>query len=164
QADARKKAARAEFDQWLSTAGADEVAAQVPSDGLQLHAALREGTGKTVNVTVHGEAREVPLPAGTWDKGHVAAQALRTQPGGGLPVEDAGDFGRDQAFAVGAWVRIPRRGTTGAVVARMDDRNGNRGWDLWIEGDRVGAHLIHKFPEDAIKVLGQTQLQPNQWY
>ncbi|HXG12380.1 MAG TPA: DUF1553 domain-containing protein, partial [Gemmataceae bacterium] len=165
QAEARKQAARPEFDQWLKEARAEELAAQVPRDGLRLHAGLNEGEGKTINLMVNGMARTVTLDGGfSWDKGHVAARAFRSQPGGSLQVADGGDFDKDQAFAVGVWVRIPRRGTTGAVVARMDDTKGFRGWDLWIEGDRVGAHIIHQFPEDALKVLGQTQLQPNQWY
>ena len=81
-----------------------------------------------------------------------------------IELPDAGDFEKDRGFSYGAWVRIPRRGTTGAVVARMDDKNDYRGWDLWIEGDRIGTHIVNKWPEDALKVTGQTQLQPNQWY
>ena len=34
---------------------------------------------------------------------------------------------------LGAWVKLPEAGMTGAVVARMDDRDGYRGWDLWLE-------------------------------
>ena len=37
----------------------------------------------------------------------------------------------------------------------MDDGNGYRGWDLWIEGDRVGMHIVHKWPDDALKVVAQ---------
>ncbi len=39
-----------------------------------------------------------------------------------------------------------------------------RGWDLWIEGDRVGMHIINNWPDNAIKVVAKTLLQPNQWY
>ena len=28
-------------------------------------------------------------------------------------------------------------------MARMDEDEGFRGWDMWIEGGRVGCHLIH---------------------
>ena len=40
QAEARKQAARADFDKWLASAEAKSLAAQVPTDGLQFHAPL----------------------------------------------------------------------------------------------------------------------------
>ena len=46
----------------------------------------------------------------------------------------------------------------------MDDKNDFRGWDLYIDGDRIAAHIINKWPSDALKVIGQTQMQPRQWY
>ena len=33
-----------------------------------------------------------------------------------------------------------------------------------MENDRVGMHIINKWPENALKVLAKTLLQPNQWY
>jgi hypothetical protein len=164
QADGRRQAARGKFDQWLKDAKRDQIAAQIPADGLRFHAPLNEGDGKKVGLTVNGMPRPVTLSAAAWDKGHVADKAFKYQPPAVIEAADVGDFDRDQPFAYGAWVRIPRRNTMGSVLARMDEADGFRGWDLWIEGDRIGAHIIHKFPDDAIKVLGQTQLQPSQWY
>ena len=40
----------------------------------------------------------------------------------------------------------------GAVIARMDDANAHRGYDLYIAGDRAFAHFIHSWPADALKV------------
>ncbi len=165
KADGRKQAARPAFDQWLATARPGPLHAETPHDGLHFHALLAEGSGSTVTVAVNGQQQQVTLAKPpTWQAGHVAASAFRVAPGAVVEVEQVGDFEKDQPFSVGAWVRVPRRNTTGAVVARVDDRAGFRGWDLWLEGDRLTMHLVHKFPEDALKVLGQTQLQPNQWY
>src|SRR5262249_27221603 len=48
QSEARKQAARAEFDKWLASASASSVTAAAPSrDGLKVHALLNEG-GKDV--------------------------------------------------------------------------------------------------------------------
>ena len=38
-----------------------------------------------------------------------------------------------------------------------------RGWDLWVEGRRVGAHIINKWPEAAIKVVTRDQVPADQW-
>jgi hypothetical protein len=165
QSEARKASARADFEKWLAAAKREQIVAQLPTAGLRLHAALDEGKGQVVHFTVDGEPCVKTLKAGIgWDAGHVAARGFKSQPGGTIELADAGDFEKDKGFAFGAWVRLPRRGTTGAVFARMDDKNAFRGWDLWLEGDRFGTHIVNQWPGNALKVTGQTQLQPNQWY
>ncbi|MCS7047539.1 MAG: DUF1553 domain-containing protein, partial [Gemmataceae bacterium] len=37
-------------------------------------------------------------------------------------------------------------------------------WDLWTESDKIGMHIIHRWPDNALKVTARKQLQPNQWY
>jgi hypothetical protein len=165
QAEGRKQASRAAFDKWLAAVKPEEVAALTPKDGLHLHAPLTEGSGKTVHLTIDGKPRSVKLESGfDWVTDKVRPKAFTLQAGGVLEVADAGDFEKDQGFTCGAWVRIPRRGTMGAIVARMDNANGYRGWDLWIENDRVGMHIVSKWPDDALKVVTRTPLQPGQWY
>lgn len=101
----------------------------------------------------------------------VPAQGLKlsANPGGGCwpeaPFEaaDAGDFEKDRAFSCGAWIKLPRRGMTGSVIARMDNTRGYRGWDLWLEGNRLAVHMVHKWPEDALKVVARGEVPPNAW-
>ena len=50
------------------------------------------------------------------------------------------------------------------IVARMDEGNGYRGWDLWLENGRPGAHVIHKWQEDAVKVVADAALTVNKWH
>src|SRR5690606_3217664 len=83
--------------------------------------------------------------------------------GGTLEIPEAGDFVSDAGFTASMWIRIPRRNVTGAVVARMDNTQAHRGWDVWVEGDRVGMHIIHSWPDNAMKVLAKPQLKPNEW-
>ena len=61
QADARKAAARTDFDKWLTGAAAGEVAASVPTDGLRVFAPLNEGDGNATTVTADGKPRQVTL-------------------------------------------------------------------------------------------------------
>src|SRR5262249_5118819 len=67
-------------------------------------------------------------------------------------------------FSYGAWVKLPRGGLTGAIFSRMDESNDFRGWDLWIEGNLPGTHIIHKWQTDAVKVVARTPLKPREWY
>ena len=59
-------------------------------------------------------------------------------------MKGAGDFEADQAFSYAAWVKLPANDGSGAILARMDDGANYRGWDLWVEGRRVGAHIVRQ--------------------
>ncbi|WP_240491432.1 DUF1553 domain-containing protein [Pirellula sp. SH-Sr6A] len=76
-----------------------------------------------------------------------------------LPV---GDLERDQPFTVALWVK-PTNNQNGSLIARMDEANGHRGWDIWMENGTVGMHLIHKWPEDALKAVSKPKLPANRW-
>jgi hypothetical protein len=76
---------------------------------------------------------------------------------------DSGDFDKDRAFSFGAWVKLTKQGVNGSILARMDDRNHYRGWDLWLEKERVATHLVHEWPGDALKVIARAELPQGQW-
>jgi len=46
----------------------------------------------------------------------------------------------------------------------MDSSAKFRGWDLWMEQDKVGMHIINEWDTNALKVTSKLPLQPNQWY
>jgi mono/diheme cytochrome c family protein len=76
---------------------------------------------------------------------------------------DAGDFEKDQPFSFGAWVKLPKEGATGSVVARMDNEHEHRGWDLWLEGKRAATHFVHSWPGDAFKVVTKNEIPVEAW-
>jgi len=76
---------------------------------------------------------------------------------------DSGDFDKEQAFSFGAWIKLGKRGLYGALLARMDDRRNYRGWDLWIEKERIGTHLVHEWPQDALKVVARGEVPQGLW-
>ena len=137
---------------------------RIPSDGLRLHAGLSEGSGNTINVTVGGQVRPVSLASEiAWKPGRIAAQAYNSQPGCTIELPDAGDFEKDQAFSFGAWVNAAKIDQSGAIMARMDDANGYRGWDFWFEDGKPGMHIIHQWPDDALKVVATNPVKASEW-
>ena len=38
-----------------------------------------------------------------------------------------------------------------------------RGWDMWVQQRRIGMHIIHRWPETALKTIANTQVPANQW-
>ena len=137
----------------------------VPSEGLRVHVPLSEGKGDAVQVISDGQPRVVTLTKETaWDVGYVANQSFTPRARATLEIADAGDFEQNQAFSYGVWVRVSQPGQSGAILARMDDRSTFRGWDLWLENGRVGTHLIHQWPGDALKVVSRTAMTPGAWH
>ncbi|MBI3412177.1 MAG: DUF1553 domain-containing protein [Planctomycetes bacterium] len=162
----RKDAAQKDFDAWLATAKTDNLATLIPTEGLHLHAPLKDGEGTNVEIAIDGKVRSLAVPTGyEWKPGKGSAKGLSVRPGDSIELADVGDFEKHQAFTASAWVKTPRRGTTGAIMARMDSpANKHRGWDFWMENDRIGTHIINDWPGDALKVTAKTPLQPNQWH
>src|SRR5262249_22146927 len=148
QSEAAKKTARPEFDKWLAEVRPGPLYAAIPHEGLQCQALLSEGGGNMVTVLANGQQRPLVLakpPA--WLPGQISEQAFKSQPQPVLAIDEAGDFDRDQAFSYGAWVRLPRNGLTGSLLARMDDQHEYRGWDLWLESGKLGVHLVNRWPD-----------------
>jgi hypothetical protein len=164
-AEDRKGHARPEFDKWLATAKPEIFQNAVPPDGLQLHAPLDEDGGESVLVkTPAGPEKMTCGPGPGAMAGVVAAKAFKVESGKTLAVAKPDEFEHNKAFSYGAWVRLPGNGITGAVMARMEEGPRFRGWDLWIQGNRPGAHIISGWQQDAIKVVGKKALKPNQWH
>jgi hypothetical protein len=161
--DKRRGNARAEFDAWLVHAEPEEVAAEVPTAELEFHAPLNDG-GKTIYYELRGEKKTAKLPATVeWRPGRIGANAAYLNQGGVLEEKQAGDYEANQPFSYAAWVKLPANDGSGAVLSRLDERREYRGWDLWVEGRRIGAHLIDKWPDNAIKVLSRDQVPADQW-
>jgi hypothetical protein len=114
---------------------------------------------------LEGEDRQIARPeAIKWVAGRDAKQkALSLQTSPALEIPAAGDFESDQGFTASIWVKLVRRNQTGAIMARMDNGNQYRGWDIWLEGDKVGTHIINKWQDDALKVVSKNPLKVNEW-
>ena len=172
--DARRTAARDDFDRWLATAGESSLDADLPKEGLVFHALLNEGTGKSVSVSFRDAASDPASPLQsiaiqaasdiTWEAGGKFGSAPVLKSESTFQIPNVGDFRRDQAFSYGAWVRAGRDNVSGAILARMDQQGAHRGWDLWQQGRNVAAHIIEAWPENALKVVSQDAvLDPAKW-
>lgn len=162
--EARRQAARPDFEKWAFSAKPELFAKDAPAEALQLHATLDEGRSNKVAFKLHGEELVTHFGTNaTWGSGYVASRAFKTGKGSPLNLGDAGNFEKDQPFSCGIWVKISAKDPTGALVARMDDRNNYRGWDLYLDAGRPATHLVHQWPADAIKVISKEKLIPGRW-
>jgi hypothetical protein len=96
--------------------------------------------------------------------GYVADQAWTVEAKSIPSFEEVGKFERDKPFSVSTWVKLGSKNQTGALVARMDEENNYRGWDLWVEKGRIGMHIAHHFPDNCLKVLADKPLAVKDWH
>ncbi|MDA1038874.1 MAG: DUF1553 domain-containing protein [Planctomycetota bacterium] len=161
--EARKAAAKPEFAEFMQAATTEMVAKSLPQDTPIVDIAFSEGEGSNVRARLAGKDTDLQLTTSTiWQAGpHNAAAVVLDGKAAELPT--GGDFEHDQPFSVSLWVRVPAIDTAYAVVARMDEANAYRGWDVWVQGRRIAMHLIHAWPENALKVVANGQLKPDTW-
>ncbi len=59
-------------------------------------------------------------------------------------------FEKDHPFSVTSYLSVQPKG--GAPFGKMDDKDGNRGWDVEFHGLKPSVHLIHRWPDDIIHI------------
>lgn len=164
QADLRASA-RSEFDAWAKS---PELVRQLswsanPNEGLLLNIPLDEGPSDFVHLTTGGMSQRVSVAAeASWAEGWTARQAWVNGTQSALRLNDVGDFDTSDAFSYGAWIYAPAN-ANGAVLARMDESQDFRGWDLWLQNGQVGAHIISAWDKDALKAVSKNKLPENKW-
>jgi len=120
----------------------------------QTHAASSNAWARTESFQLNGTNR-------AWQKGKLG-QALRfADTNDVLQAEQALAFEATNGFSYGAWIKLT--GKTGAVLSQMEDGPSYRGFDLLINDGKIEAHLVHQFPENAIKVVTREALSTNVW-
>ncbi|MCB9881933.1 MAG: DUF1553 domain-containing protein [Planctomycetes bacterium] len=158
----RASETHAAFAAWRAHLEEVDWLAEIPGDNVLLHLPLDEGAGHRLRSVRDEAPGSFELVSGTWEAGPGASRALRTE-GRAATFADAGDFENDQAFTCATWVSLQPNDRSGALFARMDEANGYRGWDLWMERRHVGMHLIHRWSGDAIKVVSSAPIEANTW-
>ncbi len=78
-----------------------------------------------------------------------------------IDLGETGDFDTKDSFSYGAWVN-PATGS-GVPLSRFDGRGNDRGWDIFLADGHVDAHLVNKWPVNALKIVSKQTIPNNQW-
>ncbi|MGZ5543467.1 MAG: DUF1553 domain-containing protein [Limisphaerales bacterium] len=161
QIKSRRKDARPEYKTFLTTAKPDAFGKHVPTDEPAFHALLAD-KDRAIKYKFAGTTNSVTLATNTaWQDGVIAEKAFTTSSKNIPRIKEAGDFDNNQPYSISLWVKLSS--LDGTLVSRMDDTNGFTGWDFRLEAGRPAAHLVHKWPDDAWKVIGKKALVTNRW-
>ena len=155
KAEARK-AASAPFEKWVAGFKAGEFPGALVDKALAFNLPLNEAQGSSVLLRAGTLSSPVALTGcgpDTWTNQGKLGPALSFARDTQVVIPDLGDFDKNQAVSYGAWVYLPATvKESSPVMARMDEENDHRGWDIWYEDGRFATHIISKWPDNALKV------------
>jgi hypothetical protein len=134
----------------------------VPQDALKLRLRFDEGAGDVVKNSAPGAnppSHQVTTNPLAWGENSWLWPSMRMDIASRLALPEHGDFESDQPFTAAFWA-MSRMKTgnantgAGSLLARMGDinRNANRGWDIFLEENKFVVHLVHQWPQHAIRV------------
>ena len=159
----KKHAASAEpaFIEWLEEASKLTDSEEITPTDMLAQFLLDEGKGKACKDAIDKKRKGTIKGKANW---------VDTRDGKGLKLDgsnyvdlgDIGNFERTDAFSYGGWVK-PAKNGHGAILARMDDRNSFRGYDLLCGDNRIEFHLINTWPGNALKVTVKKGLKVGEW-
>ena len=152
-------------EKWEQSLTADQKRVTIPA-GQVLAITLDETAGDLAKFTLPNAAEPAPfgriIGKAQWKPGKLAG-ALEFD---GKTHVDCGQVAileKDDRFSFGAWIH-PTSGTASTVVSKMDDVQGNRGYDLIIEGGQPAVHLIHHWPDNGLKIIAKQAMSLNAWH
>ena len=156
---ARRAAAASLFREWLA---AGNKPSPVSPAGMELRLRLDEGKGDTLKNSAPG-AKTASYLADTnplvWGESVWLWPAMRMDISTNLALPDQGDFEATEAFSAAMWTRVrmkPGNALTGngSLISRMGGpkAEAHRGWDLFVERDKLVVHIVHRWPDAALRV------------
>ncbi|MCH7919394.1 MAG: DUF1553 domain-containing protein [Planctomycetes bacterium] len=150
------------YEPWLTEIQNDPNQASAAPENPLAWFALDEMQGDTITGNTAAKHKGTSKGVPDWQKGKTEG-ALRFNATTYFDLGQLGDFERDQAFSYGAWIK-PTGNAAGAPIARMDDKNGHRGFDLYLTANKLAAHLINTWPDNAIKVTSKKAFSKDKWH
>ncbi len=154
--DGKVAATVARWEQALSP----QAISKLPSAAM-LHLPLDEGKGDKV----HGKTAASQL-------GHIKGKANWTagKLGGALELDgkshiELGGLGtvdRTDPFSIALWT-YPI-GDTGALLSKMNEDHAFRGYDMLLEQGKIVLHMIHRWQDNALKIIAKKPLTAMTWH
>ncbi len=151
------------FEEWLvaSAAKLQEQGGPQPPGDMLAHFPLDQTAGTAVVGAVSADHKGEVSGAALWKEGKFG-NGFQVDGNNFIALGELGNFDREEAFSSSCWVR-PEGEPNGAPLAKMDEADAHRGWDMLITNGQLAVHLIHSWPDNAIKVTTKAKLPKDEW-
>lgn len=159
--------ASTDFEAWLNKNQYTSLSTSSPKNGLVAHYKL---DNKNLSNSVNSNQR------GTMKREYTEGQKIvsaKSKKGDGivldgdtwLDLKETGVFGRNDAFSIGLWVKIPAEITDGNIFHKGDGAilNNWRGYHLRIVEDKLELMMAHTAPDNAITKISKKSIPKDEW-
>lgn len=161
---AREAQVEAKFRAWVKDESASRLLGDkktsLPADMLA-HFQLDQKQGAVVTDQVDPKRKATVKGKALWVKGKFA-NGFKVNRKNYIDLGDIGNFERTDSFSYGCWIK-PDNVNNGAPLAKMNDKKGYRGYDLYFSAGKVAVHIINTWPGNAIKVNTKAKIKAKQW-
>ena len=76
---------------------------------------------------------------------------------------EVNNFGQREPFTLSVWIKTNNQGAM-AILSKMDESKDFLGYDLLLSGGKLEMHLVHHWPDNAIKISSKQAMAPDQWH
>ena len=142
------------FDSWFAALpDADKSESKAVSRvDLVLQVPLNEGSGNQIAGPV---GLEVPVTVKKdlkWEADGKFGPSVVLKNGNTIDLGTFRDFSFTDSFSFGVWTKASKKLGGAAIVAKMDEGNKHRGWDLYHQNGQYAVHIIDSWPDNALKI------------
>ena len=156
------KGRNAEYQAWLAQLVKPSLPGnELPVAGLEVQLPLINPTNNTITGTAQGQPIALSSEVRTLPGMYGHALQVGNRPA--VEIGDYGNFDGKHGFSYGGFIYVEGK-PNGAILARMDAGDNYQGWDLWIQNGQIGAHVIERWPDIAVKAYSKEPLAPKQWH
>ena len=158
----RKKNAAADFEKWTIEAAKKINDQPKEPSGLFAHLPLDQFKDRKSTDLINTK-NEVKWEGGGKPVGGKFGSAFRVEGNGFVNVKGIKPPEWNQPFSYGCWVKPDAGNANGAIFSKMNEGNAFRGFDIWLQGGAPGTHIIHKWQDNAVKVVGKQKVKAKAW-
>lgn len=143
-------------EQWISSH--KDAPVPVSTDKLELRLRLDEGGGEVLkNSAPHAQTASFPIGKlkPQWGETTWLWPDMRMETSTHIVLGQTGNYEWNQAFSSGGWFMVRnapnyslKDNANGALLAKMDTTQHNRGWDLSLDQGNVVVNLVNQGPKD----------------
>ncbi len=153
----RGKAVEPDFVAWLEKESANADGKSFLPTGAVAHLTLDE----TLDDLAEAKRKVVIKGKTKWADGKFG-KAFDCDGSNWVDAGQLGDFDNKDTFSYGCWIK-PKGNANGAPIAKMEDGNSYRGYDMLFSNGVLSVHIINTWPTNAIKVNTKATLKKDEW-
>ncbi len=104
----------------------------------------------------------VPSNSLSWKEGK-SKMAIELNGLSPLELPEVNSFGNQEPFSLSVWIKTSSQGAM-AILSKMDESKDFLGYDLILSNGKLEMHLVHHWPDNAIKISSKQAIAPDQWH